>query len=458
MTSLNYNLQGALNYDIGTVWSAGQVFAPGEICLPRRYNGFAYTAVQLVSARTKDSEPVWPTVAGTTVVDGAVTWKATAIGALTWQANQLYVLGAAQPAWPTVIGATVTNGTCLLKCTTPVVADPKCPHSTVILAASSKVFAVDDDAVRYCATVNPLGWDPTVYPSDAGFLDVGSGMGGEPIPNALAMFRGNMVVLGYSSAMIWQLDPDPARIALVDTVEGIGTPYGYAHAAVQGDLYLTTRAGVRSLSAAQLTQGAGTLDVGTPIDELVAAALKTADTNGNPPIACYNPGLAEFWLFIEAQAFVLRQSKATGFAGWSRYTLPGIVDCATTLGTDLWFHVASTGKCYKVDPAAFTDDGVQFQVTGELPFIEFAPDGTNAMTLGVDGVASDVYSLTVAYDESSPTAVTAAIPMPARSKPDGIIPLHLNDIPSASLRFTQQSAAAWSLDELQLHFEPLGTR
>jgi hypothetical protein len=451
-------LQTSLNYDVGSVWHAGLLAATGEVCYPRRYNGFAYEATQTKTGRTGKTEPVWPTAAGSSVTDGAVTWRAFAMSSVTWTCFQLYSLGPTEPTWPTTIGSTVVNGSTTLKCGIPVVADALCPHTSAILSASGKIFATDSDAVRYSATSNPLGWSPKIYPSDAGFLDIGSSMASEPVINALALFRGNMAAIAHSTVQIWQLDPDPARIALVDTIEGIGTPYGRAHAAVQGDLFITTAKGVRSLSAATVNQGAGTLDVGTPIDELVVAELAAAAAAGNVPRAMYNPGLSEFWLFVNSTAFVMRQSKQTGFAAWSRYTLPGVVDAVTTLGTDLWFHVPTTGKVYMVDPAAFTDDGVQFQVSGELPYIELTPDGTNGMVLGVDGVASGAYSLSVAYDERDTNAVTTAIPMPAKSKPDGLIPVHLNNVPSVSLRFTQQSATAWSMDELQLHFEPLGGR
>lgn len=459
MSSITPMLQSILNYDVGAVWSAGASVSKGEICHPRRFNGFGYQAVQAATARTGTAEPVWPTTVGATIVDGGVTWQAHELGALTWTSFALYVTGATQPTWSTTIGAVFTDGTGQYKVTTPVVADALCPHSTAILSASSKLFAVDDDVVRYSATVNPLGWDPTMYPADAGYLDTGPMMAGEPVPNCLALFHGNMAVMGNSSVSIWQLDPDPARIALVDTLEGVGTPFARAHAGVQGDLYFTTMKGVRSLTAATQTQGLGTLDVGTPIDELVAAALVAAVAAGVTPRAAYNPGLAEFWLFIDATAYVLRQSKQTGFAGWARYTLPGRVTDVTAMGSDLYYLVGTTGKVYKVDPTATSDNGTAIAVSGETPYFELTPDGTDCMLLGVDCVAGGAFNLVVGYDESDPTgAVTGAYAMPAKSKPDGMIPVHCNAIVTANLRWSLSTTTAWSLDELQLHFEPLGTR
>lgn len=458
MASLTPNMQLALNYDVGAVWSAGRSVSKGEIAYPSRWNGYGYQAIQAATARTGTSEPVWPTAVGGTVVDGGVTWQAHQLGALTWTSDQLYVLGISEPSWPTTIGVTVNSGTTQLKVTTPVVPDALCPHSTAILSAASKMFAVDDDVVRYSATVNPLGWDPTLYPADAGYLDTGSMMGGEPVPNALAMFRGNMAVMGNSSVQIWQLDPDPARIAIVDTIEGVGTPYPRAHAAVQGDLLFTTPKGVRSLTAATQNEGVGTLDVGTPVDELVRAALAALPA-GSTPIARYHPGLSEFWLFVGATAYVLRQSKLNGFAGWTRYTLPGTVTDATVMGTDLYFLVGTTGKVYKVDVNATSDSGTAIAVSGETPYFELTPDGTDAMILGVDCVAGGPFNLVVGYDESDPTGgVTGAYTMPAKSKPDGMIPVMCNAVSAANLRWSASVTTAWSLDELQLHFEPLGTR
>ena len=231
-------------FSVGATWSAGALVAKGEIAYPRLYNGFGYKAVQANAGRTGQSEPTWPTSVGLNVTDGEVIWEAFAISTITWRAFNIHELGATEPAWPTTVGATVTNGTVTMTTRVPTVQDPGCPHGKATLIASQKVFTAHDDVTNYSATSNPLGWSASLFPKDAGFLPTGDSMVGEPTANALALYRGNMAVIAFATIQIWQLDPDPARISLVDTIEGVGSPYGRAHASVSGDLYFTTSSGV----------------------------------------------------------------------------------------------------------------------------------------------------------------------------------------------------------------------
>lgn len=448
---------GFTDYAQGATWVSGLLVAPGEIAYPRLYNGFAYKATQGAAARTGTVEPTWPTVAGQTVADGAVTWECFALSTITWQAYNLHVTGPAEPAWPTVPGASVVNGTVTFTCRAPAITDPKCPHSKVVLAAAEKIFAADFEVVRYSATLNPLGWSPSLFPRDAGFLGTGERMQGDVNANCLAQYRGNMAVVGYSTTVIYQLDPDPARISVVDTIEGIGTPYSRAHASVMGDLYLTTPQGVRSLSLAASTGGLGATDVGTPVDELVAAQLVAGIAAGYEPLGIFAPGLSEFWLVIGNKAYVLRQSKATGFAGWAEYLFPFYVTAVAILGSDLHL-LATDGYVYKVDPAAATDAGTAIAVSGETPFVKLDPEGGGSMTLGLESVASAPFQVQVKYDEAAPNTATAAVTLPAMSKPEGLIPVHLNDVPSVALAFSYSGAAAFELTELTLYHEPLGVK
>lgn len=442
-------------FSVGSTWSAGALVSPMEVVYPRLYNGYCYTASITTAGRTGASEPVWPTVVGNTVVDGEVTWICVAMTTLTWQTFNLHQIGLGEPAWPTTVGATVANGTVTMTTRVPTVQDPACPHGKATLIAAGKVFTANDDVVGYSSTSNPLGWSASIFPKDAGFLPTGDSMVGEPTANALALYRGNMAVIAFATVQIWQLDPDPARISLVDTIEGVGSPYGRAHASVAGDLYFTTSKGVRSLSTASVQGGVGTADVGTPVDELVVAQLAVAAAGGYDPIGIYVPGLNEFWLMVGNRAYVLRQSRVSGFAGWSEYELPGSVVDAGTLGSDLYFCCEPLNWCYKVDPAQSNDSGIAITVYGETGFIKMGD--TNAQTTTVECVASQPFQFQVRYNEADPAQVTAPYSLPAKTKPEGNLPVHLNDIPSASLVFTYTGTEPFELSELMLNYESLGT-
>lgn len=64
-------LNGVANF-----WQPGKAFANGEYIRPRAPTGFSYQAG--AAGQSGKREPVWPTTLGLSVVDGSITWTATA--------------------------------------------------------------------------------------------------------------------------------------------------------------------------------------------------------------------------------------------------------------------------------------------------------------------------------------------------------------------------------------------
>ncbi len=255
--------------------------------------GLVYKAIQALTASSAASEPVWPLTPLATVVDGGVTWQATVATRVVWEAEPILKSGSPEPTWPLSAGASVSDGTISWKAISRQVVDLNCPNSTVVAIMASKVFAVDEDIVRFSATVNPLDWTSE---KDAGFLATGLQQANSNNMAVLAPYRGNMAAFNASSFQNWQVDPDPTAMAILDQMDGIGSTYHKAAVAVGDELLFLSALGVRSVGMSGANESLSNGDVGMPIDPLVQEAIELANTSGLEPIATYYPALGQYWL------------------------------------------------------------------------------------------------------------------------------------------------------------------
>src|SRR5690606_8361283 len=185
------------------------------VTLNAGYGDGGFVFDQFVLDFASQAEPNWPTEVGQTVVDNEVTWEAISPDNVTWQANRILVSGSSEPSWPLAVNASVPDNTISWVLDPRRVSDPRVPQTPLVAIAASKVFAGDGDIVAFSATTNPLDW---TKPEDAGYLPFGlQTYGANPI-TALGLYRGNLVVSNSVGTQIWQVDPDPAGMALLDAI------------------------------------------------------------------------------------------------------------------------------------------------------------------------------------------------------------------------------------------------
>lgn len=256
-------------------------------------NGLVYRAVQPESGTSGANEPAWPGILGLQVVDNDVIWEAVTTSRITWTASPRYVSGAAEPTWPTDIGSMVQDGTINWEAVSRRVEDERCPNSKVVAIVASKVFAVDKDIVKFCATANPLDWSTT---DDAGYLPTGLQQANSNDMAVLQQYRANLVALNASSFQNWQVDPDPAAMAILDQMDGIGSVWPLAAIPVSNDLFYLSQLGVRTVGIANAAENLSAGDVGAPIDDLVREGITYATSNGSKVIGTYFPGAGQYWL------------------------------------------------------------------------------------------------------------------------------------------------------------------
>lgn len=250
--------------------------------------GLMYKAVQAGSGYSDTTEPAWPGQLGQTVIDNEVTWEAVAVSRVVWEARPIMRSGATEPVWPTEDGAMVADGTISWEAVSRRVRDPNCPQTKVVAIVASKVYAADDDIVRYSATVNPMDWSSR---EDAGFLPTGLQQYGANPVAALGIYRSNLVVFNAQAFQMWQVDEDPANSALLDALP-IGSTQHKALSPVSNDLFFLSSQGVRTVGIAGGSTNLAAGDVGMPIDPLVQSEID-GSSEGR---ATYVPSMGQYWL------------------------------------------------------------------------------------------------------------------------------------------------------------------
>lgn len=312
--------------------------------------GLVFRAVQALAGYSGATEPVWPIVNGATVVDNEVTWEAVFASRVVWEAAPVLVSGSYEPDWPTIPDGTVADGTIKWVAMNARVQDAKCPHSKIVAIAVSKIFAADEDIIPFSATTNPLDWSSE---ADAGYLPFGLNTYGATPVGGLGLYRGNLIAFNSEGYQMWQVDQDPANMALLDA-SPVDCVYRKSVQAVMNDLVFLSSQGVRNISIAGGSTNLQAGSFGKQIDPLVLAKLQA----GLEPISLFFPGFGQYWLIFDDEAFVLTINSSKD-QSWSRYVFPAaITDFAIQSGV---LYLRAGDLVWEVSLEALADD-VYFDV------------------------------------------------------------------------------------------------
>lgn len=449
---------------------------------------FLFEAIQAAAASSAPQQPTWPTTLGATVVDGGVTWQAIGTSIITWQAIPLMESGLTAPTFPTTIGNTVfdystysnLNGyittLCSMtwQCIDRHVMDTNCPQTIPVALGASHVFDGNNDIVNYSAAVNPIDWSST---NNAGYLPTGLNNYGDNPVAMLALYRSNLMVFNAGGYQMWQIDPDPQNMALLDA-QPIGSIYPRAAQSVANDLLFLAEVGVRNIGTVGPTANMAVGNTGQPIDPLILAQIQAATYD---PFSIYYPARGQYWLIFGAQVFVLTINGTQGTKSWARYIFPQVITDATLNAGFLYFRTVNNVVWQLNAQSVGIDDNntlttlaspVAFNGVVQWPYLDMGALGINKMLVGVDLVGDGSCSIQLAYNQAdkstfvdnalftTSTGVTApyfiAIDDTVPGEP---IPFPIN-APSYSLILTftgsTSSPNPWTWEAANLYVQPAG--
>lgn len=365
-------------------------------------DGLVFRAVQAASGYSGSSEPVWPIISGGTVVDNEVTWEAVHASRVVWVATPILVSGAVAPTFPTTPNGTVADGTIAWVAMDSRVKDPKCPHSKIVAIAASKVFAADGDIVAYCETVNPLGWSAE---GDAGYLPFGLQTYGATPVAALGLYRSNLIAANSKGYQMWQVDEDPANMAILDASPMDCTDHRSMQPAAN-DLVMLTAEGIRNIGIAGASTNLQAGFFGKQVDPLV----KELRALGFDPRGLFWPGTGQYWLFFGAQAIVLTMNGGPDDQSWSRYVFPYAVDDWTIHDSKLYLRAGTL--VWEVNDEIEGTDDYYCDLAG-VPVLSGARDGLAnnlSWTAVADAVGYRLYANgAVLVDTTGATYVHSAL-------------------------------------------------
>ncbi|PJK01455.1 hypothetical protein CO615_04035 [Lysobacteraceae bacterium NML75-0749] len=424
-----------------------------NLAAPQPMEGLMYRAVQPKTGRSATTEPAWPPQLGQQVTDNEVIWEAVRISRIVWKAIPLLVSGDTEPIWPTDIGASVADNTISWVATSRQVIDPKCPKSKTVVIAASKVFAADGDIIPFSATANPLDWSS---PDNAGFLPSGLQLYGANPIEAMGLYRGNLVAMNVQGSQVWQVDEDPALMALLDAFP-IGSQHHKAIAPVSNDLFVLTQLGVRTLGVAAGATNLQAGDVGQPVDPMVQAELDAALADGAEPFGLYNPNAGQYWLGFKGGTaskghfFVYTMNRMGQAGAWTRYEFPWRVDDWCIKGEHLYLRHGDTVS--RLDMSRESDAGTPFEWFIQWPWLDFGQMGVTKMMQGFDIIGTGQARIEFGYDQTNGGRWTPAWELIADSVPGQLLPMPLA-APSIAVRLTYQGndveRTGW--EALNLHF------
>jgi hypothetical protein len=126
------------------------------------FNGYLYVAAQYANGDIRhhyiDSTAALTAWAATTAYSLGDIRRPAIDNGLRYEVTTAGTSGGSEPTWPTTVNATVADGSVVWTCRATAITDTNCPHSASVVKKSSKIFAVDDEVVRFCATSAPRDW------------------------------------------------------------------------------------------------------------------------------------------------------------------------------------------------------------------------------------------------------------------------------------------------------------
>lgn len=277
------------------------------------------------------------------------------------------------------------------------------PSGTVrsVFTFKKKIYAASGTLLEFGGVNTPMQWDQD-HAAGAGFINMSNEFyGAEPL-EAVSSYGQYLAIFARNTTQIWYVDPDPTGNRQQQVLANIGCVAPRSVVPIGDiDVFFLSDTGVRSLRARDSSNSAFVSDIGTPIDPMVIAELRTlTSAQKRGAVAAIEPEDGRYTLALGSKLYVFSYFAGAKISAWSNYLPPSpVTDIAVYQGR-LWLRCANNRLyLYGGDTNSTYDET---QVVVEMPFLDARSPATGKTFTGIDLGIEGEWVVDAGFDPANP--------------------------------------------------------
>lgn len=403
-----YNGSRVTDWDTlaGSVFTLGQTLAEMVTLAPAITASYTTVAGKATITITADAPNTAFSIASTvTPIDGSS--PSVAIVATTAPS-----VGVAQVSTVTLTSTTDTSQVAwsiIVNGVTSILSTSGAVAGSSVRTHRSKMYATGSGLLFFSDTENPAEWTPapTVPTSFAGFENLSSQTGQSDTLVAMAPYQNFLAVFARRATQIWSVVPgDPSANVPVQILDNIGTVA--SRSAInfgELDVFFLSDTGIRSLRARDASNSAVVFDVGTSIDPLVIARMKTrTELELTKCCGVIEPREGRYMLAIGSEIFVYSFFPASNISAWTTYEAGFIVSEWATQESKLYARSGNMVYLYGGDAGETYDTS---EASVELSWLDADKAAHKKRFHGIDASCEGTWQIDYSIDPVSNQFVLA---------------------------------------------------
>jgi hypothetical protein len=256
---------------------------------------------------------------------------------------------------------------------------------TFACSLGGKLYLARGSRINFSASYNAARWEQQDI--GAGFITFTDMDTSPSSVLSLCPFQGQLAAFARRNISLWNVNADPAQYSVAQNLKNIGT---MAPLSVQPigefDTLFLSDTGIRSLRVRETTLNAYVVDVGSPIDDLIQAALLV--NTGASACSIVEPSSNRYWCYLNGVIYVLSYFPSLKIIAWSTYQpTTSTVKLANT-SNDIWTNL-TVGRQYTWNPGG-SNGTFQYNLglsTNPGQSVTFIATSTIAGYIGTDSFA-----------------------------------------------------------------------